>query len=220
MDIDSDEEDDTSSSTTTDSSSSFYYANSSDESIDWDDLTDVIQPIPAYMEAVLTEMRTRYVRSDLRFHGDAVYLRWHMGDNELQTCFNAPDEHDVADNPFYTGRHWMSYENDGSYLRNHSPAWSLFLEVGVVKAEIATGGMRLLVQLKSFPAEPFWETLYDQVHLVASMDEWVVFKRDILDGVAAQLIQRVESDVAMGFSEDSTEPYSEGDDAMSDDGDM
>jgi hypothetical protein len=51
------------------------------------------------------------------------------------------------------------------------------------------------------------------------MDEWVVFKRDILDGVAAQLIQRVESDVAMGFSEDSTEPYSE-DDAMSDNGDM
>jgi hypothetical protein len=218
--MDSDEEEDETSTTTDDSTSYNLYTNSSDQSIDWDDLTDVIQPIPAYMESVLAEMRTRYTRSDLRFHGDAACLRWRMDEDELQTCFNAPDEHDAADNPFYTGRHWMSYEGGGSYLRNHSPAWSLFVEVGVVKAEIATGGMRFLVQLKSFPAEPFWETLYDQVHLVASMDEWVIFKRDILDGVAAQLIQRVESDVAMGFSGDSTEPYSEGDDAMSDDGDM
>ena len=195
-------------------------SHSSTDSIDWNDLTDVIQPIPAYMAAVLGEMRRRYTRSHVRFCGDAAFLRWSMDGNELQTCFNAPDELDAPEHQFHVGRYWMSYEDSGSLIRDDSPAWHMFLEVGVVKANLEASGMLIQVQVKSFPAEPFWASQFDQHHLVTSMDQWAAFKHNILDGTMAQLIRRIEDDVALGFSEDSTEAYVSDDDLMSDAGEM
>ena len=195
-------------------------SHSSTDSIDWNDLTDVIQPIPAYMAAVLAEMRRRYTRSNIRFCGDAAFLRWSMDGNEMQTCFNAPDELDAPEHQFHVGRHWMSYEDSGSLISDDSPAWHLFLEVGVVKAGIEASGMLIQVQIKSFPAEPFWANQFDHHHLVASMADWTAFKHNVLDGAMAQLLQHIEDDVAGGFSEDSTEAYVSDDDVMSDAGEM
>jgi hypothetical protein len=205
---------------------SLYASSSSslNQPFDWDDLTDVVQPIPAYMESILAEMRRRYERSEICFCGDVALLRWRRGMEEFQTGFHAPDEEDAQDNAFYVGRHWTPYEKNGSLIREHSPAWYLFLEIGVVKADIEAGGMQFLIQLKSFPAEPFRESLYNQHHLVTSMDEWIAFKRDVLDGVVGQLLERIEDEVEFGFSEDSTEAYSEDDhsemDVESDAGEM
>lgn len=196
---------------------------SSNESIVWNVTTDVIQPIPDYMAAILAEMRRRYDYSTLRFHGDVVLLRWNLDDGEIQTCFNAPDEIDAIDNEFYVGRYWMPYEcNSALCMRPHSPAWSLFLEIGVVKTDM-NAGMQFQIQLESFPAEHFSEKVYDQHHIVASMEEWTAFKRDVLDGLMALQFKRIEDEVQFGLSEESTEPNSENDEMemdSDDDGEM
>lgn len=203
------------------------YASSfdSDASVDWDDMTDVIQPIPDYMAAILAEMRRRYNHSRTRFHGEAALLRWRSEeeDDEIQTCFTHPNDMETDGNEFYVGRCWMPYETSGTMIRPFSPAWSLFLEIGVVKTDM-NAGMQFSIQINSFPNEHFRENLYHEHHMVRSMEEWATFKRDILDGLMPELFKRVEDEVEFGFSEESTEPNSsdDGDDEMeeSDDGEM
>jgi hypothetical protein len=182
-------------------------SSSSQTSTETEDLIDVVQPIPHYMQTVLSEICGRYERSDLRFHGDAALLRWSTD----QMCFHTPDRDEAAENALHVGRHWVTYEANGSFVRTHSPAWSLFLEIGVVKEDTAAGGMQIWVLIRSFPAELFAENLYDQPHLVASMEEWTAFKSDILDGTVAQLFKRIEDEVEFGFSVESTEANSEDD---------
>lgn len=184
------------------------------DTVDWDDLTHVIQPIPKYMGVVFDEMKDLYNYSSWRFHGDCTQLRWTSGEYQRQLCLNTPDDREAVDNWFYLGKYWIPYENFGRSLGHHSHVWSVFIEIGVDKADIHAG-MQILVQLDAFPGEIYSEKLYNQEHTVASLADWESFKHVVLRRLR-ELTKQVEDEEEFSISAESTEAMSD----ASDDGEM
>lgn len=170
--------------------------------IDWDDMSRVIEPVPAFLKAILTDIRDMVGYSETRFHGDYIQLRWTTADGiERQIFLNTPNEEEAEENQACVGKHWLSYENFGP---GRVPVWTLFVELGVEKDHLDKG-VHISMQFMSNPHQPHSEVLYDRVHVVTSLEQWNAEAKPILLHQMPELARRVENEVDFAGSAESTD---------------
>ena len=126
------------------------------------------------LNTVLEDMRMEYKVSKESFSGDELCLRRLSG---KEVFMYAPNDQEAIIHPGYAGRFWLLFERVGREIRMGSPLWTINVDIGLN----LISGLRFVVNFTSFPVEEFSELLHSAEYTVASLEEWGVFKKIVLD---------------------------------------
>jgi hypothetical protein len=126
------------------------------------------------LSTILEEMEMEYKSSNERFSGNELRFRWRSGKEVLMY---APDDREAIAYPGHAGRCWLSFERSGREIREGSALWTINVDIGLN----LISGLRVVVNFTSFPVENFSELMHSAEYAVASLEEWAVFKKTVLD---------------------------------------